>query len=316
MPPNASIADVVADDVPSALHLVTAPHFLRALDRLRFADRCSVGHQPGSTLISRLTQPSGHELSAHKPYAPGDDLRHVDWNALARLDQRIVRTFGAEREAPLHVLLDASASMAVPSADRKLPFAVGLAASLAYIALRHGNPVRVAVLGGDGDTMRLSPLLRHVQRLPELHQFLSPARAAGPTRLRDGVDAYLRTTRLPGSAVILSDFLVEPSIYEQAVEALRGRQYDVAAIRVIGAEERAPTAMRRNLRLRDAETGVVRDVELTSAAREQYAAAVDQHLARLRRWCAARAVACAIADTNAGLPHTLLTELPRAGLLQ
>jgi uncharacterized protein (DUF58 family) len=316
MLPNASTADVAADDVPTALRLATAPHFLRTLDRLRFAGRCSVGQHPGSTPISRATQPSGHELAAHKPYAPGDDLRHVDWNALARLDQRVVRTFRAEREAPLHLLLDASASMAVPVADRKLPFAAALTASLAYIALRHGNPVRIAVIGGAGDAMLLSPLLRHLQRLPELHHFLSPIAAAGPTRLREGLDAYLRTTRLPGTAIVISDFLVEPSTYEQTLDELRGRQYDVAAIRVIGTQERDASGLPRHIRLRDSETGVEQDIELTPTVRQHYTDAVAQHLAQLRRWCAARAITCAVADTAGGLAGALLTDLPRAGLLQ
>src|SRR6478736_6696124 len=149
MPPSASTVDVRAADVPTALRLASAPAVLRTLDRLRFGGQHSVGQNPGSTPISRVTQPSGHEIAAHKPYSPGDDLRHVDWNALARLDQRVVKTFRAEREAPLHLLLDASASMNAPDADGKLAFAVALGASLAYIALRHGNPVRLAVLGGD-----------------------------------------------------------------------------------------------------------------------------------------------------------------------
>ena len=316
MPPNASTADVAADDVPTALRLVTAPHFLRTLDRLRFAGRCSVGQLPGSTPVSRATQPSGHELAAHKPYVPGDDLRHVDWNALARLDQRVVRTFRAEREAPLHVLLDASASMAVPEPDRKLPFAVALTASLAYIALRHGNPVRIAVVGGGSEPARLSPLLRHVQRLPELHQFLAPVAAGGEPRLREGLDAYLRTTRMPGTAIVISDFLVEPTVYQAALDELRGRQYDIAAIRVIGGEERDATALPRRVRLRDAESGVEQDVEVTPTVRAQYAAAVAQHLTDLKRWCDARAIACAVADTAGGLSGALFSDLPRAGLLQ
>lgn len=315
MPPSASTADVGAADVASALRLASAPAFLRTLDRLRFAGRHSVGQNPGSTPISRVTQPSGHEIAAHKPYAPGDDLRHVDWNALARLDQRVVKTFRAEREAPLHLLLDASGSMNAPAADGKFPFAVGLAAGLAYVALRHGNPVRLALLGGR-DGARLAPLLRHVQRLPELHQFLAPAAADGPTRLGDGLRAYLRTTRLPGTAVVVSDFLVEPAAYEAAFDELRGHGYDVAAIRVIGPQERSGGDLPRRVRLRDAETGRERIVELTAALRRRYADAVDRHLARLRQWCAARAIVCAVADTAGGLDGTMLHELPRAGLLQ
>jgi uncharacterized protein (DUF58 family) len=308
MPPSDSTADVGA-----ALRTVSASQLLRKLDRLRLVAQHSVTQRPGNTPVARATQASGLELANHKSYMPGDDLRYLDWNAYGRLDQRLIKTFRAEREAPVHLFIDASASMAVPAADGKLAFAVGLAAGLAYIALRQSNPVRVIVLG---EQARSSPLLRHVQRLPELLHFLAPAEARGSTRLAEGIGAYLRATHLPGTAVVLSDFLVERATYERALESLRGRRYDVLALRVIGPHERDPSALPRQVRLRDSETGTERLVDLTPAHRDRYARAVEEHLAALTRWCAARSIACASADTAAGIETCLLTDLPRAGLLQ
>jgi len=311
MPPSAFTADV-----PTALRLASDPRLLRTLDRLRFAGLQSVSLRPGSTPLARAAQASGLELTAHRPYTPGDDLRHVDWNVLARLDERLVKTFRAEREAPLHLLVDASASMGAPLADGKLAFAAALAASCAYVALRHGSPVRASVLSSGDDGSRLSPLLRHVQRLPELHAFLTPLAPRGPTRLAEGIDAYLRSTRLPGLAIVLSDFLIEPRHAEHALDQLRGRGHDVVAIRVIGAQERSADALPRRVRLRDAETGLERDVELSAAHRQSYREAVDAHLAHLRTWCASRGIAFAAVDPGAGLVDCLLQALPRAGVLR
>jgi uncharacterized protein (DUF58 family) len=310
MPPSAFTAEPAA-----ALRAASEPQFLRKLDRLRFTAQHSVSHLPGSTPIGRATQASGLEFANHRSYAPGDDLRYLDWNVYARLEQRVMKTFRAEREAPLHLFIDASASMGVPAADAKLGFAIGLAAALAYIALRHGNPVRAAVLA-DGGGSALSPLIRHLQRLPELHASLSRVHAHGPTRLAEGIDAYLRSTQLPGTAIVISDFLVEPSVYHTALEHLLGRHYDVAALRVIGAQERDPSALPRRVRLHDVETGTERIVELTAAHRQQYAGALDSHLSTLKRWCDARSIRFAAADTAAGLDACLLSELTRAGLLR
>jgi uncharacterized protein (DUF58 family) len=311
MPPSAFTADV-----PTALRLASDPRLLRTLDRLRLAGQQSVSPRPGSTPVARAAQASGLELAAHKPYTPGDDLRYVDWNALARLDERLVKTFRAEREAPLHLLVDASASMAAPRADAKLAFAAALAASCAYVALRHGNPVRASILSAGQDGSRLSPLLRHIQRLPELLAFLTPLTASGPTRLAEGIDAYLRSSRLPGLAIVLSDFLIEPRRAEQALDQLRGRGHDVVAIRLLGEQERGAAALPHRVRLRDAETGLERDVELTAAHRQRYAEAVDAHLTHLRTWCASRGIAFAAVDPGAGLADCLLHALPRAGVLQ
>ena len=76
--------------------------------------------------------------------------------------------------------------------------------------------------------------------------------ARGETRLREGVAAYLRSTRTPGTAVLISDFLVEAAAYETALDHLLGQRYDVAAPRVIGPEERDPSRLPRRVRLRDA----------------------------------------------------------------
>ncbi len=315
MPPHVSAGEWRGADVATALQLATSPGFLRTLDRLQFTARHSVGRHPGSMPVAAATQLSGLEVAAHKPYAPGDDLRHIDWNALARLDQRVIKTFRAEREAPLHLLLDASASMGIPAADAKLALAAALSLALAYIALRAGHPVRIAVLGGESGG-RLAPFVRHVSRLPELQAFLAPLSGAGPTRLAEGVDAYLRATRVPGTAIVLSDFLVEPAGWQAALDQLRGRDYDVAALRLIGPGERDATALPRRVRLRDAESGRERDFDLTDTDRRRYADAVAAHLDLLRHWCARRAVSCAIVDTALELRETLVRTLPRAGLLQ
>ena len=98
-----------------------------------------------------------------------------------------IKTFRAEREAPLHLLLDASASMGVPERRRQARVRRRHSApSLAYVALRHGNPGPRSSSSAATTAPRLSPLLRHVQRLPELHHVpraadRAAARPASPT---------------------------------------------------------------------------------------------------------------------------------------
>ena len=70
-----------------------------------------MGARPGERRFPGRPQPTGLEVEAHSPYAPGDDLRHLDWNLLGRLDTLLMRRFTAEREVVVHLLVDASASM-------------------------------------------------------------------------------------------------------------------------------------------------------------------------------------------------------------
>lgn len=263
------------------------------------------------------TQPSGIELANYKAYLPGDDLRYLDWNAYGRLDQLVIKTFRAEREAALHLFVDCSASMQAPAGDRKFPFAIALAASLAYISLRHNDPVRVIGLTTDGGRpFRPSPWFRHRDALGQVRGFLTSVNARGATTLADGITAYINQTRVPGVAVVVSDFLVEPTHYETALRGLVGRGWTVAALRLLGPAEQDPAHLFRRGRLRDSETGATRVITLTTANRARYHTALTAHLNDLRRWCERHEVPCATLDPTASLETALFRDLAMIGMLK
>ncbi|MGH7895082.1 MAG: DUF58 domain-containing protein, partial [Candidatus Binatia bacterium] len=98
--------------------------------RLALRVRRGMGVRSGEHRVAGRTGADGIEIGGHRAYAPGDDLRHLDWNALGRLDQLVVRRFTAERAAAVHLLVDTSASMGVPGRDGKLATAGALAETL------------------------------------------------------------------------------------------------------------------------------------------------------------------------------------------
>jgi uncharacterized protein (DUF58 family) len=317
MPRNASAAErPPASAAASALAAVFAPTFLRKLDRLQLTVRHSLSTRPGNTPMPRGSQGSGIELESYRTYGPGDDLRHLDWNAYGRLDQLLVKNFRAQREAPLYVFIDVSASMGIPAGDAKLDFAAGLAAALAYVNLRHHDPVCLIALSEDLPRGHLmSRWFRHRQQLPELREFLLALRARGKTALAAGLGNALRTHRATGVAVLLSDFLVEPATVESACSELLARQFTFAAMRLLGAGERDPTRLFRRAELEDAETGRKRFITLNADNAALYQRALTAHLQRLEHACNRRGAAFAVADTSAGLDRALFHELPAVGLL-
>src|SRR6201988_5246899 len=120
------------------------PGFLRRLDGLVLGVQRSRTVREGRRALWRV-QGVGIEPERFKEYTEGDDLRFLDWNPSARLHHLTVRAFRAEREIEVSILVDASASMGLPREDDKLGFALGLAASLAYVAMASNDAVR---LGG------------------------------------------------------------------------------------------------------------------------------------------------------------------------
>lgn len=90
------------------------------------------------------------DFAQHRPYAPGDEARAIDWKAYARLDRYYVKEYRAEDRVSLTVLLDATASMAFAGAGRapKLDFARRAAAGLCWTALAQGDEAGLLAAGG------------------------------------------------------------------------------------------------------------------------------------------------------------------------
>ena len=303
-------------DVAATLAAVLAPGFLRKWDRLHLRVRRSLSTRPGNTPMPRGAQGSGIEIERHKAYDAGDDLRHLDWNAYGRLDELLIKTFRAEREAPLHIFIDASASMAVPDGDAKFAFALGLAASLAYVSLRNHDPVRA--IGINAALPRgyvAGPFLRHRSALHSLRDFLVQLHPGGETALAPGISGALVDQRSPGVAVVLSDFLLAPSTYEAAFADLLARRFTVAAVRVIGPDERDPTRVFRRGQLIDAETGRQRFITLSADNLARYERALSEHIGHLQAFCNRCGIAFCVADTGGGLEHCVFHDLPAAGLV-
>ena len=95
------------------------PGFLERLDALMLSTKRARTVRAGRRTVGRILG-SGLEPENFREYSTGDDLRFLDWNAFARLDDLTIRTFRAERQVELTVLIDASASMGVPQADEEL----------------------------------------------------------------------------------------------------------------------------------------------------------------------------------------------------
>ena len=295
-----------------------APEFLARLDRARLRVAGASGERPGETPVRGRSQGSGVELESYKTYTPGDDIRHVDWIALGRIDQLLTKRFVAEREIAVHILIDASASMGAPREDAKLAFALRFAVALAYIALNNSDSVRVAVLRGSSSGARLdeSRLFRHRGRFLELRPFIGAVAAEGATPLAAGVASYLERHREKGLAFMVSDFLAEQAEVETALTHLRSRGLESRAIHVLGREERELAGVRGRLRLRDVETGTAREVVLSEADRRRYRDAFDARSAALRRWCHRHGIGYLAASTAEGVEQLIVHKMAAEGLVR
>jgi uncharacterized protein (DUF58 family) len=223
---------------------------LRALDvQIR---RRAQGMLPGEYRAPGVGQ--GTELAQIRPYVEGDDVRHIDWNVTARMQEPHVRVHVPERAITSWLLIDSSASMRFGTADRrKADVAEGVALALGHVLSRRGNRLGVMTFGGEQ-----SHVLPPKQGRPGLLGLLSAVRqepapdGAGATSLGEILTRASGLARQRGLMVLVSDFR-GPRDWRQPLLRLRGR-HEVMAVEIRDPREQELPAM-GELWLVDPETG-------------------------------------------------------------
>jgi uncharacterized protein (DUF58 family) len=185
---------------------------------------------PGEHLTSQVG--GGTELAMIRPYRPGDDVRHIDWNVTARMREPHVRVHVGERAMTAWLLLDVSASMTFGTADRrKADVAEGVALAIGHVATRRGNRLGVVAIGG-GAPRIMRPRQGRLGLLALLHELRTEPEAdgSGATALGDAARRTAALARNRGLVVVVSDFRGDRD-WEAPLRALRGR-HGVLAVEV------------------------------------------------------------------------------------
>jgi uncharacterized protein (DUF58 family) len=207
---------------------------------------------PGEHLTPQVG--GGTELAMIRPYFPGDDVRHTDWNVTARMREPHVRVHVGERALTAWLVLDVSASMTFGTADRrKADVAEGVALAVGHVATRRGNRLGVAAIGA-GDARVLRPRQGRLGLLALLSELRNEPEAdgAGVTALGGAITRVAALARQRGLIVIVSDFRGDRD-WEGPLRSLRAR-HGVLAVEIRDPREMELTPM-GDLWLVDPETG-------------------------------------------------------------
>ncbi len=193
----------------------------------------------------------GMEFEQVREYAPGDDIRHIDWNVTARMSSPFVKEHREERELTVMLIVDVSSSGAFgTSGKQKREVVAELAAVLAYLAIQNND--RVGMIIFSDRIERFIPPKKgraHVWRV--IREVLS-FRPAGRGTDLDGALEYLgRVVRRRSVGFVISDFLDTGFAERLRVAA---RRHDLTAIRVLDRREVSLPRMGL-IELEDAETG-------------------------------------------------------------
>jgi len=182
---------------------------------------------------------TGIDFADLRGYVPEDDVRHIDWNVTARLDEPYVRQYTEDREVTSWLVLDRSASMRFGSGAEggKASVVTELAVCLARLFTQGGN--RVGAILYDNQVQRVIPARSgrtHVLHLTHELTKAGPARDdRRPTDLAKMLHLAAANARRRGLVFVISDFIGDLD-WEAALTRLAMR-HEVVAIRIVDPAE-------------------------------------------------------------------------------
>ncbi|MBI5548862.1 MAG: DUF58 domain-containing protein [Deltaproteobacteria bacterium] len=176
------------------------------------------------------------EFAEHKEYAPGDEIRHIDWKAFGKFDKYYVKRYEHETNLRAYLAIDASASMNYRSGDlSKLDVATMLAASLAYLLIRQQDAVGLLILKASGT--QYIPPRSSASHLQAILEALEGLKGEGPTRLAAAADLLSEKAQRRSAVVLLSDLFDEDPKALARLLQLRLRKNDVSVFQVLDRAE-------------------------------------------------------------------------------
>ncbi len=248
------------------------------------------------------------EFLQHREYAPGDDLRRIDWKVWAKQDRYYIKQFEEETNLRAMLLVDVSASMRYGSGSlNKFEYAATVAVSLAYLLLKQQDAVG-CIPFDEAPRNPVPPLTRrsHLQAIID---------ALAVTDPRQKTNLYLVLRQLAeslprrGLVILISDLLTDRPGLFKGLRLLRQRGHDLMVFHILDDDE-----------LEFSFAGPQRFVGLESAdqlrcnpraLRAGYLAALHRYLDEVRRGCAKQGVDYSLVATGEPLDAALATFLSR-----
>lgn len=169
----------------------------------------------------------GMAFSEVRQYQPGDEIRTIDWNVTARMNEAYVKIFTEERELTVMLLVDVSASKDFGSGTRsKAEIAAEVAAQIAFSAIANNDRVGLVMFSNQvEEAIPPKKGKKHVLRL--ITEILTVKPKGKLTDLSLPLTYLSRIAKRKAVTFLISDFLAEG--YDKALK-LAARKHDLVPV--------------------------------------------------------------------------------------
>lgn len=252
--------------------------FLNQLDRFNLVIRKRVTSSYSGPRKS-IAFGRGLVFRDHRMYAPGDDIRSVDWKVFARTDDLYVKTYEEERNLVVHAILDSSKSMDFGKNHSKFDYGAMLGVGFAYLAMKENEKFQFSTFSDDLDVFQPR---KGVSHLASMVHHLNSLKTGGFSKIKDAMFKYRKFIHSKSLIVLLSDFLVDIREVKDALDLLGN--HEIKVVQVLDPVEKE-LKFQGGFDLKDSETGKKLRTYITPKLREEYQSLLDEHSAKIEDHC-------------------------------
>jgi uncharacterized protein (DUF58 family) len=247
------------------------------------------------------------EFATHREYAPGDDIRHIDWKVWSKTDRLYIKEYEEETNLKCTILLDASKSMrygGVNAGDggwSKFDYAATGAASLAYLLQQQQDAVGLVTF--NTKVVKNLPASSHPNHLKLMLHELEETQVDDKTDVAQVFPELARQIRRRGMVVLFSDLFLDIPTLAESLKQFRLRRHEVIVFHVMHDDE-LTFPFQENTLFRGLEMPVQLHTE-PRALRRAYLEAVEKFLDEVRKTCATTGVDYVLMNTKEPLDAVL-----------
>lgn len=227
----------------------------------------------------------------HKEYAPGDDIRRIDWKAYARTKEFFVKRFDEEKNITVHIVVDRSSSMDFGEVN-KYDYGAKIGLGLAYMTNKTNDRFRYSVFSEtltdltsarrNGDMVNLLDTLNELRKTPE-------------SKVEKCITEYSSRIKNKSIVIIISDFLTDVEQIKSGLESLK--HTEVVLVNVLDSEELDPS-MSGDTILEDPESSSTLRAYLSRNIKSNYKSQLQKHVEEIEEACDENGAEYVLASTG------------------
>jgi len=249
------------------------------------------------------------EFSEHRPYTPGDELRHLDWIAYAKTNRYYIKQYEQETNLRAYILLDCSSSMNYSSGKglTKLEYGCFLAATLTYLMTRQQDVVGLVAF--DNKIRLHMPPAGSAAHVNELCRQLEQLKSGEVTSLAKPFHDLAEMIKRRGLIIIISDLYDDENEVIKAIRHFRHKKHGVVLFHTFDAAE-LEFPFSRLTQFLDLETHEKFQVDPKSV-REAYLSELRAFIDRYKKACSDSDTEYVLTDTSVPYGFLLRSYLAR-----